>query len=527
MYEARQNKEKVSRRIDGGGVRQRVKFSANKMNSVRVHLTPWKYDRSKYPVQRVLYGNPSTAEDLIKKQIELQNDTYNNPAKISEKLNSENQSNRDPNFFTTIGYEFEFIQLKDEGNDSVLQNVIHVELGKSNEKFKYTDLPFSLETDAKGTIELVTPPFIIDTLPKTSIPEPDDIQKVSNLMEVKLNNIVQNVKKLNEIQAKFKDLGIEFPSLSATISSENMLGAMSPDLKSKSRTGDDKIILNYNELYNLDVVKSKKVSSYRPDSSIATQVNIAMTTEDYLKVKDLYSLNREIGKCITDFRKEIVTILKNYLSISGVHCSKMNIKALIEEIAMYLINTLSLQYMKDYRDKGKEFFKPDCRLKSNQNDYHLESGVKDFRGVWFKDSIRSLTTDLLQNNEKTKFVKGLRECIPIINNFQNRISQSKEPLYNIIATAIKEAPFKDALTELINFIENPKKEEICTRAKRLCEEGVNMGKYDARPDTYLPNIQAAPGLTNKKLHVVESRYLSTKPLVTWLNILKYEHNLFA
>lgn len=517
MYEARQNKEKVSRRIDGGGVRQRIEFSANKMNSVRTNSTSWKYDRSKYPVQRMLYGNPSTAKDLIKEQIKLQKDTKEQKDKISENLKTDKHSHQDPKFFTTVGYEFEFIQLKDGGNGSVLQNVIHVELGKSNEKFEYTGLPFSLETDSSGTIELVTPPFIIDTYPETSIPIAADLLNVSNLMENALDNIVKKSMVLKNMMDNLEtDLGITFSPLNAKITNKNMIGEMSSALSEK-KTDSSIRNLDKNDLNDLELQKSKKLDSIprtnekvkgHLQKGIATQINIAMTTEDYLKMSDMPSPlsdeNPDKQK-IQECRDNIF----NYLCLDEYPDA---FSPIIKEVSVYLANTCALEAMDAYREESNKYFNGE-NVKENDRG-HLESSVKDFRGLWVKDSIKSMLYDIWNGETFNNDVERLAQ---FMKSLPDSMAQLSKKLNTIPTNSKFTQTICDAAKDLASFINQIDKEiyDAPEHRPELCERGSGLNMYDARPDTYVASnlLPVAPGLGGKHLHLIESRYQTPEEIV--------------
>ena len=510
MYEARQNKEKVSRRIDaiGGGARQKVNLGANKINSIQTYSTPWIYGGSKYSIQRKLYGNPSNAKDLIEKQIELQAGSNNQPAKISEKLKTEQQSHQDPNSFTTVGYEFEFIQLKDEGNGSILQNAIHVELGKSNEKFEYTGLPFSLETDSSGTIELVTPPFIIDTYNKTSIPVAKDLLDSSNLMENALDDIVKQSLVLETMVNHLKtNLGITFSSLNAKITDDNLIGDISSNLSGKKTEQSDVINLDMEDLKDLELQKSKKLDSIpgtdkkvkgHLQKGIATQINIAMTTEDYLKMSDMPSPlsdeNPDKQK-IQEYRDNIF----NHLSLDEYPDV---FSPIIKEVSVYLANTCALEAMDAYREESKKYFNGEYVEEKDRG--HLESSVKDFRGLWFKDSIKSMLVDFFSESLLDSETMAYKELLIL------RLKDMKTSEFTpIICDAAKDlATFISNLDEGIYNVPNPRP-KLCKRKRK----GLNM--YDARPDTYVASnlLTAAPGLGGKHLHLIESRYQTPEEIV--------------
>lgn len=524
--------------------------------------------RMKEIIQRKLYNGGGDMKTLIDNQITLQTTAGKDPNKVTEELRKDG-GHADPRFFTTVGYEFEFIQLKDMGKGTVLQNVIHANLSDSDETFGYTGLPFTLETDATETIELVTPPFIIDTMPGTSIPEPDDVQKVSMAMETGLNDIVLNSHTINQMVGTFNGKGLKFKEPSAIIKSENMLGPKSQQFEkialmiylelkieklcksyedkfktmsmdseeyknadrerleaiekirqSKPCADEKRKFFKENEqegikIGNIYLKDLRVVPSTKSTGGISTQVNIAMSTEDYLKVKDMENVNKGEKEKIDKLRSKLVNNLYGKLPpVSGVNWKKANFVALFNEIAMHILNTSALEGMTKYRSRGEEYFESPGKDDFSPRLSHPESSVKDKRGVWFKDSIRSLAVDLLKDEfkeTKETIIKALRAiAAENLGQYGINVKLYREPLKNL-------ADFLDVLVK-----RNPTDDEICTRVEGLCEAGKGFGAFDVRPDTYFPShkLRAAPGLSEKRLHVVESRYQGSSEIVAKLRELK-------
>ena len=511
-------------------------------------------------IQRMLYTNPKDAAELVGNQWALQEG--GTPQSVAGKLDQENKDvggnvHADPNFFTTVGFEFEFIQLKDEGKETVLENVVHAELGKSTEPFGYTGLPFTLETDAAGSIELVTPPFIIDTLPGTSIPEAEDVQKVSDLMETGLSTIVdgnaeKNVEKAGDIEAMIgglnKVMGITFYGLYSKLTAENMLGPMSPELAKEEVVGKEKNrILDWDDLKGLKVRHSHKGGEDIP-SGIVTQVNIAMTEEDYEKVADMpnvlggtfvwgdYAPKLEAERQKIEKKLSRFILWKDLLKFAPEH--EGHFKFLVKEIAWHLINTFALPSMQEHRTEGEAYW---TKEKKEENRIHPDSNVKDLRGVWFKDSIRSLAIDIFKDCPGCIeiFIIALSKLIDEITDIKVPIKQPLLPngkLFEGIPqsmSTIDGKNIKGAIENLIAFLgtlaSNRDRAQVVEDGRKrggLGERGEDLGAFDIRPDTQLPSskLPVAPGLAGKRLHVVESRYRTSKEMVEKLKELKEKYS---
>lgn len=95
--------------------------------------------------------------------------------------------------FTTVGFEYEFAQFDFSADPrNPLKDVTHLELIRSEETMPFSNLPFSLETDARDTIELVTPPFLIRTVGNRPIPDPAIVRHVNEQMKTELLPIAGN-----------------------------------------------------------------------------------------------------------------------------------------------------------------------------------------------------------------------------------------------------------------------------------------------------------------------------------------------
>lgn len=94
--------------------------------------------------------------------------------------------------FTSVGFEYEFAEFKFNGQpDHPLRDVTHLEIARSQPPAPFANLPFSVETDADNAIELVTPPFLIQTVGRHPIPDPDVITDFNELMKRELGALAE------------------------------------------------------------------------------------------------------------------------------------------------------------------------------------------------------------------------------------------------------------------------------------------------------------------------------------------------
>ena len=131
---------------------------------------------------------PSTSgSPIIQRKIDANNLAQLVEQQISQQADFKANGIQDGKTYTTVGFEHEFAQMK----DGPLRGLDHVEIGESTEHMPFTGINFKLETDADNALELVSPPFLIETIaPGSSIPIPEDVAKINRLISMDLQGAV-------------------------------------------------------------------------------------------------------------------------------------------------------------------------------------------------------------------------------------------------------------------------------------------------------------------------------------------------
>ncbi len=523
--------------------------------------------------QRMLYGDPQNAKELIEKQIELQKrepagdapvpseglpgveasvpedddvEAEVTPGQIHDRL--DNDLDRDgikrphnQDYFTTVGFEFEFAQFPNGGEGSILQNVLHTQLARSEQIFAYTGLPFFLETDAGSELELVTPPFVIETVEGTSIPLADDVEKADDLMETGITEVIgkkhekvdlESAIRLPNMVGNFRDkMGLDFIFQSddkfdeiGKITNHNMMDLPSDALYGQSENGtNEEVVLDpfdilggerQRERFHIKrqgklVMPSHKLDGLSQavpvgENGIGTQINIAMEAEAYQQMvglpKPYQSYDLDVSGAKGFIEGEIVKGCKQCSNFLGGKFS-----FLAGEIAMYLVNTFALRGMDDYLTTSEKFWQ---RKKVEYRQQHPESSVKDLRGVWFKDSVRGLIDDVF-DNRTLDYGSCKMELAGVLmsmkfDGFNKDIGRG---------WVLDQEKMIEAANVLAGYLQRRQEEEsdekpgVCERDKKY--------PSDVRPDTYvhLDPDKVAPGLEGRKMHLVESRYFSSLEVV--------------
>jgi len=159
-------------------------------------------------IQRTV--NATNFTELVKEQEEFQTLVKETPGDFAGKV-------------TTAGFEYEFAEM----TDGPLRGVSHAEVGKATKGMPYTGIPFILETDASNALELVTPPFLLDTIADDKpIPDPDEVQTVNEIIEPTVQGYAASGLTIRELASKLGSHGIPF-ELFDTVSLER--GNMTPN----------------------------------------------------------------------------------------------------------------------------------------------------------------------------------------------------------------------------------------------------------------------------------------------------------
>lgn len=248
-------------------------------------------------MQRKLYGNPQTAKDMITNQKELQN--TNDKTIVANQMSV--NSGKNNGSYTTVGFEFEFAQFADSEN--IMHNLTHVELGKT-QVWKFTNLPFILETDAADAIELVTPPLIMETKPGVPLPLAEDVEKADKMFKASLTEVtgasiasdphnplvtgtlgLQNKNFDVMVQNLNSTLGLDFPygdaGLAVTVKPQNVNLEINQSLLPIGK----KKQLAYSEFWRDLIRLSQKGLGYdykkASKGGISSQINFASSAEVY------------------------------------------------------------------------------------------------------------------------------------------------------------------------------------------------------------------------------------------------------
>ena len=129
----------------------------------------------------------------------------------------------------------------------------------------YTKLPFELETDASNEVELVTPPFLLQTInDRDPVPNPAEVEKAVGLAEAALEEVRASADERDDLPLSTflsmlkSSVGVEFEA-------DERVDVRSEHISMKSEQKPGKLRLE----------KMRIVAPKKHRGKIATQVNLA------------------------------------------------------------------------------------------------------------------------------------------------------------------------------------------------------------------------------------------------------------
>jgi hypothetical protein len=196
--------------------------------------------------------------------------------------------------YTTVGFEHEFGEMK----DGPLTGVTHLELAESTLKMPYTGIPFFIETDASNALELVSPPFLIETLPDSPVPDADDVQAVDELFKTALAGIAQQAGTMSGMIHLFEtDAGLVF-EMPQTLQVERKNITQNTKMNIYNNKvlgmGSDKTQVPRLDVMRIGVGTTTKCGNAQEAFHIQTHVNFAADAETYDDLQEEYHGSDEV-----------------------------------------------------------------------------------------------------------------------------------------------------------------------------------------------------------------------------------------
>ncbi|MBB6270794.1 hypothetical protein HDF26_001221 [Pedobacter cryoconitis] len=429
-------------------------------------------------IQRVVKA--TSFHDLLREQEELQRAVMTRPGDYAGKL-------------VTVGFEHEFGMMIDEG----LHGVSHLQIAESSNKMPYKNLPFYLETDAGNEIEMVDPPFLIETTkPGVPVPHPVDVDITMRIIEDRLYSLIQTFPTLeNFVGAMQSNPGINFQVPAVQIKPMHL-----------SQNTKGNFVEGANEVPSTDLLKMRLGPSDKYNgSNISTQINFATNPGTYLKMQDFNTMpaKNEFLSLGQDMANQVTKDLQVFSYEEGIFISQLN-RVLAEQIAIPFM--MGIQNMQEKEFLGGEKIRDSSLKSAFMQASLLSSKLKDIDRVWIKDSLMSIGAGLLGQEGFDALYSRLLEAKRVSGAIQmpDELSPDLFIYFEKAKTSIIAV-----LNEIINQIDNKetKPETIYKPGKKTEFLEHNPKLMGARQDTYIdPKNSQMPGIwDNTRLHVVETR----------------------
>lgn len=232
-------------------------------------------DQASQVVQAKMKADSLTA--LVQEQLALQADAKAHPEEYA-------------GGYTTVGLEHEFAVM----TSGPLRGVSHLELAKSAERMPYHNVPYVLETDAQNALELVSPPYLIETIAEgVAVPDPDEVQKVDTMTTATLQSHVTGELTFDTLLAGMaRNPGLHFEvgnvpkeKGAIRIARENVTP------KTDQPLGDQPIGKKNRELSAAELggITMHAAGQEEKDKTATTQVNFATDAATFHLLQELYS----------------------------------------------------------------------------------------------------------------------------------------------------------------------------------------------------------------------------------------------
>ncbi|MFV8751616.1 DUF4157 domain-containing protein [Nannocystaceae bacterium ST9] len=494
-------------------------------------------------VQRAVVGDD--LKGMLAWQKQLQTDAKRDPDTYKYK-------------YTTVGFEHEFGQMQ----GGPIRGVDHLELARSTAPdLPYTGIPFVLETDAANSIELVSPPLLIETKSsgkftskskRKPVPLVEDIRKIDGMFRTMLASAVNYNKqrkppeRLRGALDNYDYTNKTLAELVAAIQAKSGITlpladvSVEPFQLSPATIGEfdeDHATITRQTLEAIEVGPSFK-GAERNQPHIITQINFATdaATADLLqRESDKDSSLRPVATpaIVGKFREVEAQIVE---LLVGPQTSA-NLRIFYNALARSLSGQIAVPYMDYFKSVQEAAFEheelmttvaatPDVNgraLEVLQLAESISSHVKDTSGVWIKDMVVNLGLGILTRAEwqaaRTRISTPL-VATAISDSTAVHVSDVWPQAWRADTRAEIRAATVAALARVVEIIDNDIKPG--TRAgfdARVA--GLHLGQQDAedrlefaqhrardvgpRQDTYIRSKNVQTPLWDRRLHVVETR----------------------
>ena len=415
--------------------------------------------------------------------------------------------------FTTVGFEHEFAQFT---GDNPLKGLTHVEVADSGLTLDFTGLPFHLETDADDALELVSPPFVVDTEEGGPTPKPEDVDKIDQAIKSDLALRVASETTLGKLADDFSGVSIDFTLKEASVEAANFT-----PLVDHQQLGVDKVAVD--SLDKVKVKASKKGSA--SVKTISSQANIATDAATYDALQELATPEGIFPLFYSGLAAGVAANL-----IPRFPAASAPLRIFLREMSRQLAGLVSVPSIEYMQARGTELAVGDHKAKQVRNKLNesektvyethrsLRSHVKDAGPAWLKDTLANFGLALLLTPGDWNTVHA---AIPAIKGAMAGLygaakqGSFKKDQWAVVKDNLKKAKAHadNSLDDLLAAIAgNNWNVGPAAHALHGPNPRPGFGTHDrqwfgARQDTYIPgaNVPSPLAFGGSRLHVVEAR----------------------
>jgi len=417
--------------------------------------------------------------------------------------------------FTTVGFEHEFAQTGKARVDNPLRGLTHVEVATSAETMPYTGLDFRLETDADDALELVSPPFVVDTLQGSPTPNPDDIRKIDQLINSDLAGRVEEPTTLKALADSFANAGVTFTLNAGVVTASNVTPF-------RDKQYDTDRLVAVNALESIPVAASRKGSGVH---TISSQANFATNAATYDALNAVSTPSGKIAKLFASLGATIAASITGRFAAPGA-----NMRIFLREMGRQLAGMVSVPSIEWMALRGDELFAGDHKTKQVRNkllgsekrifELHrgLRSHVKDASAAWLKDTLANFGLGLLSAAEwnlllgQIGAIQAAMTALYKAANISDFNKDEKAEIRANLAAAPAHAAaalqaLHTAITQGAWHVMAPPAGTRHGPAGRLAFGAHDPQWFGARQDTYIPGarVKTPAAFAASRLHVVEAR----------------------
>lgn len=404
--------------------------------------------------------------------------------------------------YTTVGFEFDFVETE-KGNP--LEGIAHLEFAKSQEK--QLALPYLLETDAGNVIELVTPPFFVETVKVgTPVPSKSGVKEIIDAVHGELKEI-KDIKTLGELIASNRwqtGFGVHWDLPEGNI-------GVQPRNWSWRTSGTGHKDLTMNDLLAIGI---------KIDPKVMPQINIATSAAAYdwaydekgsrvpkqPAVKELNTLTSRLTNAMTDWQPQ---------TSGGTMFKTQFIRVLAQQIVVPAIKRLAQIQAKGFNSGTKSLKQEELNEASVAAD--LASFIKDVSNIWLKDDVISYGLGIMTRDDWDDAAQALIALMKK-QGFKQSVTNLLDDAETVwpLMEGLINSTIARILDEFIPEMDYDRRQQPLTSWLTIDESNwpkLHQHRTDipgVRQDTFikstgLRNVTEFLGFDNTRLHVIEVR----------------------